>query len=453
MVQSIESAADPRSARRRSYLWVIDVYTHRHCRVLRALIVMFTACDAHPPSGVFVCETNADCPPAQKCRSDGLCRYAMQRSGADAPLIAGADGAATDATVLNKPSTPEASVPQSPAAAEPQGGSAAGASGSVSAAGSAGATTPDSAGRGPPQKLGPGMACSRSSDCAQGSCVDGVCCSQSACGMCERCGRSGGCEKVINGPDLDSCPRSSCNSGANCGAPAGSSMCKTGIDCTSEICEDAVCCTKACNVCSACDVPPGVGTCMPLAGRDDPPGCSKTESCSQGVCTHVDQQYLTTMDEALGMPFGGPPMQGVPAELAQTITIKTSGQLVEIRAYADCNISDPPVSITVQSVAFTGAPSGEILARANGKSVVLHQSEDARSFENFGLQIFELRGVNVTAGMKLAWTIAAPSAPEQCLLRQAMPSTYAGGTGWMAGNGGWTVQADTDYHFVALVRP
>jgi alpha-tubulin suppressor-like RCC1 family protein len=69
-------------------------------------------------------------------------------------------------------------------------------------------------------KKDPGQACSQSTECALGNCIDGKCCDQSCSGSCQSCS-SGTCQAVKNAVDADTCVLG-CDSNGACGAASGS---------------------------------------------------------------------------------------------------------------------------------------------------------------------------------------------------------------------------------------
>jgi hypothetical protein len=109
-----------------------------------------------------------------------------------------------------------------------------------------------------------GKPCTEAGECDKGSCVDGVCCSTSACAADETCGGSaspGSCKKR-NGI-----------------------ACTTDGECGSAACVDGVCCDGACTgSCEACDVASSKGTCTVLSPGDAPHGALRARCPGDGVC-------------------------------------------------------------------------------------------------------------------------------------------------------------------------
>ncbi|MFT3774784.1 MAG: kelch repeat-containing protein [Minicystis sp.] len=114
--------------------------------------------------------------------------------------------------------------------------------------------------------LASGAACTASSQCGSGFCVDGVCCN-SACGGgvttdCQAC-------SVATGASQDgTCTTLTTGS---CGLSPNGAACSASNQCSSGFCVDGVCCNTACgggaNDCQACSVAAGAsqdGTCTAL---------------------------------------------------------------------------------------------------------------------------------------------------------------------------------------------
>lgn len=142
-----------------------------------------------------------------------------------------------------------------------------------------------------------GGACSSASDCATGSCVDGVCCEAASCGTCQTCAGTdpGKCTVVTNAEDPDTCAaanRVSCNEKGVCGPSLGGG-CKAGADCGSGLCIDGVCCDTACDKpCESCRASEKVsgrdeGRCGAAIAGTNPGGkCADKATCSAtGVCS------------------------------------------------------------------------------------------------------------------------------------------------------------------------
>lgn len=148
------------------------------------------------------------------------------------------------------------------------------------------------------KKLPPGSPCGTMAvACATGFCVDGVCCDAACTGGCETCvvgsdvgdGDDGHCVSVPAGDD----PREFCDGPTACdglGAcfdKAQGEACENGYECPTGACEDGVCCNGRCDgVCETC----ASGTCEPISEAADPadecPGeakCTGARSCYDGM--------------------------------------------------------------------------------------------------------------------------------------------------------------------------
>jgi hypothetical protein len=158
----------------------------------------------------------------------------------------------------------------------------------------------------PPAGAIVGAVCQVNSDCQTGSCVDGVCCSSAACGVCHSCavpGALGACSPL---PALSEDPKNSCVGTLACDgkgtcALANGNACKGAGDCISGFCVDGVCCESACDqTCFSCNtVFQFRGTCQPLGGGTDDNAaapCSGAKACTAGasavepLCLLVDGQ-------------------------------------------------------------------------------------------------------------------------------------------------------------------
>ena len=138
-----------------------------------------------------------------------------------------------------------------------------------------------------------GAECNIASDCGSGSCVDGVCCLQTACARCERCddpGQPGTCTTVTNAPDPDSCANAStCDDRGACRLQIGS-PCDSSPSCASGFCIDGVCCEKKCDgQCEACAERGSEGRCQPIRGkprgaRPDCEGAEETDASNASLC-------------------------------------------------------------------------------------------------------------------------------------------------------------------------
>lgn len=173
------------------------------------------------------------------------------------------------------------------------------------------------AGVGSAEDVGGFDLCSDDSECGDRHCVDGVCCRQAACQVCERCdvpGSSGQCAALgeLGNPcsDGEQCRSGFCVDGSCCEAPAcpvgkfcssGRCMgplvdghCFAGEQCDPPFCVDGVCCeAAACGPSERCDVPRFEGTCTDPSGPgprsfgkpcDSPSDCDPRFHCTDGVC-------------------------------------------------------------------------------------------------------------------------------------------------------------------------
>lgn len=120
-----------------------------------------------------------------------------------------------------------------------------------------------------------GARCSNSSECASGSCADGVCCTSSDCGTCASCAlkfQEGRCQPLPaqRQDEVHQCVGArACDGQGACKLAAGSA-CLGSAECASGTCVDGVCCTTACTEqCYSCNQPEHLGTCRPLDGQDD----------------------------------------------------------------------------------------------------------------------------------------------------------------------------------------
>jgi hypothetical protein len=122
-----------------------------------------------------------------------------------------------------------------------------------------------------------GEPCATAASCENNGCVDGVCCDQTACGVCQSCATvvgAGACEPLVNVDDPDSCTGTqTCDATATCRLKNGQS-CALASDCASGLCVGGVCCNRACNNdCETCTVPGAVGTCVVAPAGTASPAC------------------------------------------------------------------------------------------------------------------------------------------------------------------------------------
>jgi hypothetical protein len=137
-----------------------------------------------------------------------------------------------------------------------------------------------------------GATCGTGVECGSGNCVDGFCCTKSACGSCQACTGSGGtCVSVTNADDPNSAcsGTQTCDGSGTCKSKNGQT-CQTASQCLSGNCVDTVCCNTACNgSCQYCNgnTP---GTCAIISNGTAPfPGhaaCKGSGVCA-GFCNGV----------------------------------------------------------------------------------------------------------------------------------------------------------------------
>lgn len=143
--------------------------------------------------------------------------------------------------------------------------------------------------------LGLGATCDTGQACANGQCVDGVCCDSACDGLCERCDSNGACGPLEAGTD----PEEECGGDESCGGACdGAGACafpEEGADCgTCQACDgEGLCVPSAagqdpgadCGTCEVCD---GAGACVAAAEGEDPKDeCAQSavESCGlNGSC-------------------------------------------------------------------------------------------------------------------------------------------------------------------------
>jgi hypothetical protein len=127
-----------------------------------------------------------------------------------------------------------------------------------------------------------GAPCQSDIDCAEGSCVDGVCCREACGGACESCDATGTC---VEDPGGTSCGDGlQCFGRGACLSPDGS-VCQTAAECGSGNCEPAVgggsaCCSQACPDGQLCN---GDGACV-SPESDLGNACTSDAQCIGGRC-------------------------------------------------------------------------------------------------------------------------------------------------------------------------
>jgi hypothetical protein len=182
-----------------------------------------------------------------------------------------------------------------------------------------------------------GQPCSASLQCANGNCVDGVCCNSACAGGCDVCNAAGSmglCSALDAGTASPSCAPYRCGGGAACPMSCmGAGDCTAGVqcvnglcggklaigqaciiptDCFSGNCVDGFCCTSGCGgACDRCDLGGNQGTCTFNVGASNagcgsyvcgnaaacPTSCQLDSECSTGnYCTssHLCVPKLST---------------------------------------------------------------------------------------------------------------------------------------------------------------
>ncbi len=132
-----------------------------------------------------------------------------------------------------------------------------------------------------------GSPCTAGSECASGTCYDGVCCNIACTGPCRSCNQpssNGVCQAYASGTD----PEHECGLGATCNGAGACSwvpatnlpngqMCSSSSQCLSKFCVDGVCCNSACaDSCWNC----ATGTCRQVLHGEDPPQCTNGKTCT-----------------------------------------------------------------------------------------------------------------------------------------------------------------------------
>ena len=147
-----------------------------------------------------------------------------------------------------------------------------------------------------------GTACTTSTKCQSGNCIDGYCCNTSCGGTCEACdlaGSLGTCSLVPLGDDPDGeCPPGGyCDGAGNCCKDNGQG-CTGGAECCSTLCVDDVCCNNSCGgLCQACDLAGSLGICSFVPLGQDPDG-----ECLGGDCDGTGACCLSNGEGCTGDP-------------------------------------------------------------------------------------------------------------------------------------------------------
>ncbi len=161
--------------------------------------------------------------------------------------------------------------------------------------------------------LANGRPCTAGGDCLSTNCVDGVCCTETACPECQACnvsGAEGTCQAVAGGTSCDDdvyCNGSDSCDGAGactnhtgdpCPVPAyGADLCAQACnedadDCTANAASGAPCGSDTADACTAADSCDGNGACLEnhaVSGTacDDESFCNGSDTCDgAGACTN-----------------------------------------------------------------------------------------------------------------------------------------------------------------------
>lgn len=140
------------------------------------------------------------------------------------------------------------------------------------------------------------------SECASGSCVDGVCCNSACAGTCQACSnaKTGQANGVCNPVTVGTDPDSECTGNGGTDVCAGAGICKQALGtscgnsnslCATGFCTDGVCCASACGAtCQACTMAltgQTDGTCAFVTPNTEstPGDCSGNQACNAaGLC-------------------------------------------------------------------------------------------------------------------------------------------------------------------------
>lgn len=146
-----------------------------------------------------------------------------------------------------------------------------------------------------------GGTCTTAADCDTNICVDGVCCTTTCTGVCQRCDGAGTnrglCTTVTNATDPDTCTgTSSCDAAGACKKAQGQ-VCSANSECATGNCVDGRCCqTGSCGTCASCANT--AGTCTTVVVNQDDDSCNGNNTCNAtGVCKKKSGQGCTLATE------------------------------------------------------------------------------------------------------------------------------------------------------------
>jgi hypothetical protein len=165
------------------------------------------------------------------------------------------------------------------------------------------------------------------------------------------------------------------------------------------------------------------GLCSPIVGTDDADSCTGTKTCGSSTkCLTIDDEQIRI---GLGFFVGAAPAR---LQVAQVVTIRGAGQLVEVRIAFWCENKDDLLSVTVNAVNSDGTPSAKVLSNTRLQEHTFRYAapDGEANFSNYPL----VTSFSVKAGDRLALVAEAPSATGECLLYGAREEAYPGGDGY-----------------------
>lgn len=197
--------------------------------------------------------------------------------------------------------------------------------------------------------------------------------------------------------------------------------CTDSTVCQSGHCVDRFCCEAAgCDTCSSCGLKDNRGRCNPIVGAEDLDSCTGTQTCgSSTACLSIDdQQSIGGLGVLVGdmSPF---------SRVAQVVTIREPGQLVEIKLSFWCENKSDVFNVTVNAVNSDGTPSTTILSNTRLKEPTFRLAQPAgvADFDNLPL----VTPISVNTADRLAFVAEAPMSTGECMLFGAKTEAYAGG--------------------------